>query len=133
MQLRGCGEGCGWANHFSVHTRKEPMSLSVGHTLRNIQHQKVIDYTYTRKNQQSYLILSKHIHTEWGTLFNYIASPDGRPDEPDGHWRGTRGSCAAAKGGRVRRTGGRAHTSRQEDVELAQDAVLRDVVSGSVT
>ena len=31
--VRGCGEG--WANHFSVQTRKEPMSLSVGHTLRN--------------------------------------------------------------------------------------------------
>jgi hypothetical protein len=31
--LRGCGEG--WANHFSVHARKESMSLSVGHMLRN--------------------------------------------------------------------------------------------------
>ena len=33
VRVRGCGEG--WANHFSVHTRKESMSLSVGHTLRN--------------------------------------------------------------------------------------------------
>ena len=32
-RLRGCGEG--WANHFSVHARKESMSLSVGHMLRN--------------------------------------------------------------------------------------------------
>ena len=33
VRVRGCGEG--WANHFSVYTRKESMSLSVGHTLRN--------------------------------------------------------------------------------------------------
>ena len=46
---------------------------------------------------------------------------------------GTRWLLRGGQRGRVRRTGGRAHTSRQEDVELAQDAVLRDVVSGSVT
>ena len=33
VYVRGGGEG--WANHVSVHTRKESMSLSVGHTLRN--------------------------------------------------------------------------------------------------
>jgi len=33
VYVRGGGEG--WANHVSVHTRKESMSLSVGDTLRN--------------------------------------------------------------------------------------------------
>jgi hypothetical protein len=45
-RLRGCGEG--WANHFSVQTRKESMSFVGGsHVAELIQHQKVIDYTPT--------------------------------------------------------------------------------------
>jgi len=47
--LRGCGEG--WANHFSVQTRKESALIiefvSESHVAELIQHQKVIDYTAT--------------------------------------------------------------------------------------
>ena len=47
--LRGCGEG--WANHFSVQTRKESALIiefvSGSHVAELIQHQKVIDYTAT--------------------------------------------------------------------------------------
>jgi len=42
---------------------------------------------------------------------------------------GTRWLLRGGQRGRVRSTGGRAHTSRQEDVELAQIAVLQHVVA----
>ena len=51
LAIRGCGEG--WANHFSVQTRKESALIiefvSESHVAELIQHQKVIDYTATYK------------------------------------------------------------------------------------
>ena len=86
-----CGEG--WANHFSVHTRKESTSLSAGHTLRNkystIMH-KVIDYTPTiqwlpqhlRPSSAFYAQFTRpHSTTRPNAVWTTYSSPQSGSDE----------------------------------------------------